>query len=81
MPGWLQSVQLAGFVRNPRPTSSECAARSGLGHLRTYRPNRFSIKITIISTVWGCAFEDFLTRETEDGRNIVDDYLKTPWME
>jgi hypothetical protein len=29
-----------------------------------------------MSTVWGCAFEDFLTRETEDGRNIVDDYLK-----
>jgi len=21
-----------------------------------------------MSTVWGCAFEDFLTRETEDGR-------------
>jgi hypothetical protein len=29
-----------------------------------------------MSTVWGCAFEDFLTRETEDGRNIVDEYLK-----
>jgi hypothetical protein len=28
------------------------------------------------STVWGCAFEDFLTREFEDGTNIVDDYLK-----
>ena len=27
-------------------------------------------------TLWGCAFEDFLTRETEDGRNIVHDYLK-----
>jgi len=27
-------------------------------------------------TVWGCAFEDFLTRELDDGRNIVDDYLK-----
>ena len=26
--------------------------------------------------VWGCAFEDFLTREAEDGANIVDDYLK-----
>ena len=25
MPGWLQSVQAAAFVRNPRPTSSECA--------------------------------------------------------
>jgi hypothetical protein len=29
-----------------------------------------------MTTVWGCAFEDFLTRETEDGSNIVDDYLK-----
>jgi hypothetical protein len=28
------------------------------------------------TTVWGCAFEDFLTRETDDGANIVDDYLK-----
>jgi hypothetical protein len=27
-------------------------------------------------TVWGCAFEDFLTREFEDGSNIVDGYLK-----
>jgi hypothetical protein len=29
-----------------------------------------------MATVWGCAFEDFLTRDFEDGRNIVDDYLK-----
>ena len=30
MPGRLQSVQAAGFARNPRPTSSECAiARDG----------------------------------------------------
>ena len=29
-----------------------------------------------MTTVWGCVFEDFLTRETEDGTNIVDDYLK-----
>jgi hypothetical protein len=29
-----------------------------------------------MTTVWGCAFEDFLTREGTDGRNIVDDYLK-----
>ena len=27
------------------------------------------------NVLWGCAFEDFLTRETENG-NIVDDYLK-----
>lgn len=27
-------------------------------------------------TLWGCAFEDFLTRETPEGSNIVDDYLK-----
>ena len=27
-------------------------------------------------TLWGCAFEDFLTREVEDAGNIVDDYLK-----
>lgn len=26
--------------------------------------------------LWGCAFEDFLTQEDEDGRNIVDDYVK-----
>ena len=34
------------------------------------------------TTLWGCAFEDFLTRTLEpdasdqDGRNIVDDYLR-----
>ena len=28
------------------------------------------------SVLWGCAFEDFLTREDEDGLNIVVDYLK-----
>ena len=27
-------------------------------------------------TVWGSAFEDFLTRDFENGSNIVDDYLK-----
>jgi hypothetical protein len=27
-------------------------------------------------TVWGCAFEDFLTRDFDDGSNVVDDYLK-----
>jgi len=26
--------------------------------------------------LWGCVFEDFLTRDLGDGRNIVDDYLK-----
>jgi hypothetical protein len=29
-----------------------------------------------VSTVWGCAFEDFVTREFEDGANVVDEYLK-----
>jgi len=29
-----------------------------------------------MSTVWACAFEDFLTQEFEDGANVVDDYLK-----
>jgi len=29
-----------------------------------------------MSTVWACAFEDFLTREFGDGENAVDDYLK-----
>ena len=29
-----------------------------------------------MSTVWACAFEDLLTREFEDGSNIVDEYLK-----
>lgn len=28
------------------------------------------------SVLWGCAFEDFLTCDLDDGRNIVDDYLK-----
>lgn len=28
-----------------------------------------------MSTVWACAFEDFLTREF-DGENATDDYLK-----
>jgi hypothetical protein len=32
--------------------------------------------------LWGCAFEDFLTRELSDNRNIVDDYLKRrSWKE
>jgi hypothetical protein len=26
--------------------------------------------------LWGCAFEDFLTREYDNNRNIIDDYLK-----
>jgi hypothetical protein len=29
-----------------------------------------------MTTVWGSAFEDFLTRDFDDGQNIVDDYLK-----
>jgi hypothetical protein len=29
-----------------------------------------------MSTVWGCAFEDFLTRDFDDGSIVVDDYLK-----
>jgi hypothetical protein len=33
-------------------------------------------KSWFMTTVWGCAFEDFLTREDADSRNIVDDYLK-----
>lgn len=28
------------------------------------------------SVVWGCAFEDFLACDLDDGSNIVDDYLK-----
>jgi len=27
-------------------------------------------------TLWGCAFEDFLTKEVKDAGNIIDDYLK-----
>ena len=27
-------------------------------------------------TLWGCAFEDFLTMDVEGAGNIVDDYLK-----
>jgi hypothetical protein len=26
--------------------------------------------------LWGCALEDFLSRDLQDGRNVVDDYLK-----
>jgi hypothetical protein len=33
-------------------------------------------KDLFMSTVWACAFEDFLTREFEDGGNAIDDYLK-----
>src|SRR5438552_524481 len=29
-----------------------------------------------MSTVWACAFEDFLTCEFDDGENAIDDYLK-----
>ncbi|MGY3617728.1 hypothetical protein [Bradyrhizobium sp. USDA 10063] len=29
-----------------------------------------------MSMVWACAFEDFLTREFDDGENAIDDYLK-----
>jgi len=29
-----------------------------------------------MATIWGSAFEDFLTREFDGGHNIVDDYLK-----
>jgi hypothetical protein len=29
-----------------------------------------------LSSVWACAFEDLLTREFDDGSNIVDEYLK-----
>ena len=29
-----------------------------------------------MDVVWGCIFEDFLTRELEDDSNVVDDYLK-----
>ena len=28
------------------------------------------------ATLWGCAFEDFLSTDLDDGRNVVDDYLK-----
>ena len=29
-----------------------------------------------MTTVWGSAFEDFLTRDFDGGHNIVEDYLK-----
>ena len=28
------------------------------------------------ATLWGCAFEDFLTRELSEVGNIIEDYLK-----
>ena len=40
---------------------------------REHWVDRFEL---ILSTVWACAFEDFLTREFDDGENAVDDYLK-----
>jgi hypothetical protein len=34
------------------------------------------------TVLWGCVFEDFLARNFDDGRNIVDDYLKRrSWKE
>ncbi|GAA3675021.1 MAG: hypothetical protein ABF636_13665 [Acetobacter sp.] len=30
----------------------------------------------VAMTLWGCAFEDFLGQDRDDGRNIVDIYLK-----
>jgi len=29
-----------------------------------------------LTVLWGCVFEDFLARNLDDGRNIVDDYLR-----
>jgi hypothetical protein len=29
-----------------------------------------------LMTLWGCAFEDFLTQELDGGRNLVDEYIK-----
>jgi hypothetical protein len=35
-----------------------------------------------LSNLWGCVFEDFLTREDEAGLNIVDDYIRRrAWKE
>ena len=34
------------------------------------------IDADMMATLWGCAFEDFLTRDVDDSGNIVDDYLK-----
>jgi hypothetical protein len=33
-------------------------------------------KDLFMSSVWACAFEDFLTREFDGGENAIDDYLK-----
>lgn len=30
----------------------------------------------LVASLWGCAFEDFLTRDVDEFGNIVDDYLK-----
>ena len=34
------------------------------------------IGVDLFTGIWGCVFEDFLTREDEAGQNIVDDYLR-----
>jgi len=34
------------------------------------------IGVDLFTGIWGCVFEDFLTREDQAGQNIVDDYLK-----
>jgi hypothetical protein len=34
------------------------------------------IGVDYAMTLWGCAFEDFLTQDVEGAGNIVDDYLK-----
>ena len=30
----------------------------------------------LVASLWGCAFEDFLTRDVDELGNIVEDYLK-----
>jgi hypothetical protein len=35
-----------------------------------------------LTTLWGCAFEDLISRTLDDGRNIADEYLKRrSWKE
>jgi hypothetical protein len=52
--------------------------QTGLDSARSYRPGRRLVR----EDSWGSAFEDFLTRDFDDGSNIVDNYLKSrAWKE
>ena len=60
----------SGLLRPLTPISWPPANRQVLMPTRLHRP------WATTEEVWGSAFEDFLTRDFDDGSNIVEDYLK-----